>query len=212
MRMIMYYETVRNCHSLKMTAKRALRYYMIFAAVIVCMGCNRDTAGEILKEIDVSEVEAVECFGSTGGQNGEFGYELSHEYIAGFIELIQKAELGEEVSEDQAFSVGAIVYYIIHFQDGNSVEISPGDYFMVEDKYYVFENRDELWDSFVKYNSKFEIISMIQSGAPLQRLPSNLSLSHTIMISGWTMVSGLSASFTSNGAGNTWQSPFFCRK
>lgn len=148
------YETAANCYGLKMAVKRVLRNYLILMAVIVCMGCNRDTAAEILKEIDVSEVESVECFGSTGGQNGEFGYELSREDIAGFIELIQKVKFGKEVSEDQAFSVGAVVYYTIYFQDGDSVEISPGDYFMVEDKYYVFKNMDTLWDSFVKYNSK----------------------------------------------------------
>ena len=48
---------------------------------------------------------------------------------------------------------GAVSYYTIYFATDETLTISPGKYFEVEDTYYEFDNYDELWDEFIVFNS-----------------------------------------------------------
>ncbi len=46
--------------------------------------------------------------------------------------------------------------YSYSFSDDEVIEfitISPGKYFKVADRYYEFDNYDELWDEFIVFNS-----------------------------------------------------------
>ena len=52
-----------------------------------------------------------------------------------------------------ALSNGAVSYYTLYFTDGETLTISPGQYFKIEDTYYDFKNYDELWDEFIEFNS-----------------------------------------------------------
>lgn len=58
------------------------------------------------------------------------------------------------VDEKEALSSGAVVYYTLQLTDDKTLKISPGEYFMVGETYYRFENFDELWDEFVKFKEK----------------------------------------------------------
>ena len=46
-----------------------------------------------------------------------------------------------------------VSYYTIYFATDETLTISPGKYFEVEDTYYEFDNYDELWDEFIVFNS-----------------------------------------------------------
>lgn len=52
-----------------------------------------------------------------------------------------------------ALSNGAVSYYTLYFTDSETLTISPGQYFKIEDTYYDFKNYDELWDEFIEFNS-----------------------------------------------------------
>ena len=62
-------------------------------------------------------------------------------------------KLGDAVDEKDALSNGAVAYYKLYYTDGETLTISPGRYFKIEDTYYEFRNYDELWDKFIEFNS-----------------------------------------------------------
>ena len=64
-----------------------------------------------------------------------------------------KVKLGDEVDESKAVSSGAVSYYTIYLVTDETLTISPGKYFKVADRYYEFDNYDELWDEFIVFNS-----------------------------------------------------------
>lgn len=107
-----------------------------------------------LKNLEADEVESVFLAGSTGGLDGFYEYTLSDSEIYSFVELLNKVHLGHRViSKEMAFSVGASSHYTISYKNGKELKISPGEFFEMNDKYYVFTNCEELWDEFIPFNS-----------------------------------------------------------
>ena len=99
------------------------------------------------------KLKKLKLSGTTGTENGESTYFLSEEESKEFIDLLKRVELGHEVDECQALGSGAVSYYTLYFYDDDFLVISPGSYFNVDGVYYSFENYDQLWDSFVYFNS-----------------------------------------------------------
>ena len=80
-------------------------------------------------------------------------YSFSDKEVVEFIDLLNQVKLGDIVDENKALSSGAVSYYTIYFATDETLTISPGKYFEVEDTYYEFDNYDELWDEFIVFNS-----------------------------------------------------------
>ncbi len=78
---------------------------------------------------------------------------FSDKEVVEFIDLLNQVKLGDIVDENKALSSGAVSYYTIYFATDETLTISPGKYFEVEDTYYEFDNYDELWDEFIVFNS-----------------------------------------------------------
>ena len=95
----------------------------------------------------------IECIGTTGGIDGDYSYSFSDDEVIEFINLLNQVKLGDEVDENKALSSGAVSYYTIHLATDETLTISPGKYFKVADRYYEFDNYDELWDEFIVFNS-----------------------------------------------------------
>ena len=110
--------------------------------------CEQD-----LESIDASEIKQIEHTGTTGGKDGNFSYSFSDKEVVEFIDLLNQVKLGDIVDENKALSSGAVSYYTIYFATDETLTISPGKYFEVEDTYYEFDNYDELWDEFIVFNS-----------------------------------------------------------
>ncbi len=106
-----------------------------------------------LESIDASEIKQIEHTGTTGGKDGDYSYSFSDKEVVEFIDLLNQVKLGDIVDENKALSSGAVSYYTIHFATDETLTISPGKYFEVEDTYYEFDNYDELWDEFIVFNS-----------------------------------------------------------
>lgn len=134
--------------------RRLIRVIVICLATAVLIYCvyGRMDQNE-LKDLEADEVESIFLAGSTGGLDGFYEYTFSDNDIYGFIELLNKVQLGRRVSEKEAFSVGASSYYTITYKDGKELMVSPGEFFQIDDKYYVFTNYEELWDEFATFNS-----------------------------------------------------------
>lgn len=121
---------------------------MLLIMILLCLIFYRQhKVTEILTEIKAAEVESVQCTGTSGGIDGQFEYTLSKEEISSFIDLLHNIELGKKVREEQALSAGAVTYYNILFKSGDKLSISPGPYFWIDGEYFVFENKDELWEN-----------------------------------------------------------------
>ena len=106
-----------------------------------------------LESIDASEIKQIEHTGTTGGKDGDYSYSFSDKEVVEFIDLLNQVKLGDIVDENKALSSGAVSYYTIYFATDETLTISPGKYFEVEDTYYEFDNYDELWDEFIVFNS-----------------------------------------------------------
>ena len=124
-----------------------------FLIVSILSGCGKQEPNIDLSSIDISNIDKIEHPGTTGGQNGEFSYSFSENESNGFIELLNQVKLGDAVDESDALSSGAVAYYKLYYPDGETLTISPGRYFKIEDTYYEFKNYDELWDKFIEFNS-----------------------------------------------------------
>lgn len=134
--------------------RRLIRVIVICLATAVLIYCVYGRMGQNeLKDLEADEVESIFLAGSTGGLDGFYEYTFSDNDIYSFIELLNKVKLGHGVSEKEAFSVGASSYYTITYKDGKELMVSPGEFFQIDDKYYVFTNYEELWDEFVTFNS-----------------------------------------------------------
>ena len=101
----------------------------------------------------MSEIKKIEHIGTTGGIDGDYSYSFSDNQIVEFIDLLNQVELGGKVDENKASSNGAVSYYTIYLVTDETLTISPGKYFKVADRYYEFDNYDELWDEFIVFNS-----------------------------------------------------------
>ena len=97
--------------------------------------------------------QKIEHIGTTGGIDGDYSYSFSDNQIVEFIDLLNQVELGGKVDENKASSNGAVSYYTIYLVTDETLTISPGKYFKVADRYYEFDNYDELWDEFIVFNS-----------------------------------------------------------
>lgn len=106
-----------------------------------------------LTGIDMTDIEKIEHKGTTGGKDGSYLYCLTESESNDLIDFLHQVELGNKVDERKASSSGAVSYYTLHFTDGETLTISPGRYFKMEDTYYEFNNYDELWDEFIGRNS-----------------------------------------------------------
>ena len=122
-----------------------------FLVVSILSGCGKQRPNIDLKSIDISNINKVEHTGTTGGQNGEYSYSLSESESNGFIELLNQVKLGNTIVAQ--LSSGTVSYYTLYYTDGETLTISPGQYFKIEDTYYEFKNYDELWDKFIEFNS-----------------------------------------------------------
>lgn len=125
---------------------------LVAAVLLICIVYGRMGQNE-LKDLEADEVESIFLAGSTGGLDGFYEYTFSDNDIYGFIELLNKVQLGRRVSDETALSVGVSSYYTITYKDGKELMVSPGELFQIDDKYYVFTNYEELWDEFVTFNS-----------------------------------------------------------
>ena len=101
----------------------------------------------------MSEIKKIEHIGTTGGIDGDYSYPFSDNQIVEFIDLLNQVELCGKVDENKASSNGAVSYYTIYLVTDETLTISPGKYFKVADRYYEFDNYDELWDEFIVFNS-----------------------------------------------------------
>ena len=117
------------------------------------LGCGKQDVNKDLESIDASEIKQIEHTGTTGGKDGNFSYSFSDKEVVEFIDLLNQVKLGDIVDENKALSSGAVSYYTIYFATDETLTISPGKYFEVEDTYYEFDNYDELWDEFIVFNS-----------------------------------------------------------
>lgn len=117
------------------------------------LGCGKQDVNKDLESIDASEIKQIEHTGTTGGKDGDYSYSFSDKEVVEFIDLLNQVKLGDIVDENKALSRGAVSYYTIHFATDETLTISPGKYFEVEDTYYEFDNYDELWDEFIVFNS-----------------------------------------------------------
>ena len=117
------------------------------------LGCGKQDVNKDLESIDASEIKQIEHTGTTGGKDGDYSYSFSDKEVVEFIDLLNQVKLGDIVDENKALSSGAVSYYTIYFATDETLTISPGKYFEVEDTYYEFDNYDELWDEFIVFNS-----------------------------------------------------------
>ncbi len=116
-------------------------------------GCSKQEKADKLIAVNADEIDKIICTGRNGGEDGSFEYSLTESEIDDFVKLLNEVSLGDEVDKNEALSSGAVVYYTVQFTDDKTLEISPGEYFMVGGTYYRFKNFDELWDEFIKFNS-----------------------------------------------------------
>lgn len=124
-----------------------------FLIISILSGCGKQEPINALASIETSDIDKVEHTGTTGGQNGGYSYSLSESESSGFIDLLNQVELGNAVDERDALSNGAVSYYTLYYTDGETLTISPGQYFKIGDTYYEFMNYEELWDEFIVFNS-----------------------------------------------------------
>ena len=124
-----------------------------FLLVSILSGCRKQEPNIDLASIDISDIDKVEHTGTTGGNKGGYSYSFSDSESSGFIDLLNQVELANAVDETEALSNGAASYYTLYFTDGETLTISPGRYFKIEDTYYDFKNYDELWDGFIEFNN-----------------------------------------------------------
>ena len=117
------------------------------------LGCGKQDVNIDLETIDVSEIKKIECIGTTGGIDGDYSYSFSDNEVVEFVDLLNQVKLGDKVDENKALSNGAVSYYTIYFATDETLTISPGKYFIIEDTFYEFNNYDELWDEFIAFNS-----------------------------------------------------------
>lgn len=117
------------------------------------LGCGKQDVNKDLESIEASEIKQIEHTGTTGGKDGDYSYSFSDDEVIEFINLLNQVKLGDEVDENKALSSGAVSYYTIHLATDETLTISPGKYFKVADRYYKFDNYDELWDEFIVFNS-----------------------------------------------------------
>ena len=127
--------------------------FTLVLALSVLSGCGKQGPDIDLADIDISEIDKIEHTGTTGGKDGGFSYTFSEKEASGFLDLLDQVELGSAVDEKEALTSGAVSYYTLYFTDGETLTISPGQYFKIEDTYYDFKNYDELWDEFIEFNS-----------------------------------------------------------
>ena len=125
---------------------------LIFLASTL-LGCGKRDVNIDLENIAVSEIKKIEHMGTTGGLDGDYSYSFSDNEVVEFIDLLNQVKLDDKVAENKALSNGAVSYYTIYFSTDETLTISPGKYFKVEDTFYEFDNYDELWDAFIVFNS-----------------------------------------------------------
>jgi len=126
---------------------------ILISLIGTLLGCGKQDVNKDLESIDASEIKQIEHTGTTGGKDGNFSYSFSDKEVVEFIDLLNQVKLGDIVDENKALSSGAVSYYTIYFATDETLTISPGKYFEVEDTYYEFDNYDELWDEFIVFNS-----------------------------------------------------------
>lgn len=124
-----------------------------FLLVSILSGCGKQELSIDFASIDISDIEKFEHTGTTGGKDGGYSYTFSDSESSNFIDLLNQVGLGNAVDDTGALSNGAVSYYTLYFTDGETLTISPGQYFKIEDTYYDFKNYDELWDEFIEFNS-----------------------------------------------------------
>lgn len=126
---------------------------ILISLIGTLLGCGKQDVNKDLESIDASEIKQIELTGATGGKDGNYSYFFSDKEVVEFIDLLNQVKLGDIVDENKALSSGAVSYYTIYFATDETLTISPGKYFEVEDTYYEFDNYDELWDEFIVFNS-----------------------------------------------------------
>ena len=151
-----------NTECKKTVSKIILSFILIMMTLL--SGCHKNTTNSAIEfgTIDVSEIDKIELFGTTGGKDGNYSYTLSDQEKKEFVHLLNQVELGDEVDKNQALSSGAVTYYKLYFQGKDIVTLCPGHYFGVDEKYYEFVNFDKLWDEFVTFNSKQDTSEKLQ--------------------------------------------------
>ena len=126
---------------------------ILISLIGTLLGCGKQDVNKDLESIDASEIKQIELTGTTGGKAANYSYFFSDKEVVEFIDLLNQVKLGDIVDENKALSSGAVSYYTIYFATDETLTISPGKYFEVEDTYYEFDNYDELWDEFIVFNS-----------------------------------------------------------
>lgn len=106
-----------------------------------------------LHDLTTADIKSVVMSGDTGGAQGSHEHTFSDAEIESFIKLLNEVQLGEQISEEKAISVGAVSNYTITNLDNSVLLISSGTYFKVNNQYYEFSNKDELWNEFISFNS-----------------------------------------------------------
>lgn len=128
--------------------RRYFKYLFIAVVAVCCLSGCKNNPEEKLQNIEVSEIEKIECKGNTGGKDGSFSYCIPKENYDDFAELLGRVKLGEKVDRNSASSSGASKFFTVYFTDGQSLKFSPMYYFYLDGTYYEFENYGELSGSF----------------------------------------------------------------
>lgn len=129
-----------------------MRHYykpLVIAVFVFCFlsGCKNNPE-EKLKNIEVSEIEKIECKGDTGEKDGFYTYCIPEENYDDFVDLLGRVKLGEKVDRNRASSSGASFFFTLYFSDGQNLKFSPMHFFYLDGTYYEFENHAELNGSF----------------------------------------------------------------
>lgn len=128
-------------------------FLCVFALVFVIFISRQNTVSTPLDSLELKDIEEIQLSGSTGELNGRYQHVFSNDEIGDFVNLLDKVKLGKEVAAEKAASNGATAYYHITFKNGDKLTLQPGQYFLVNENYYVFKNMDDIWDEFVAFNS-----------------------------------------------------------
>ena len=127
---------------------------ILISLIGTLLGCGKQDVNKDLESIDASEIKQIELTGTTGGKDGNYSYFFSDKEVVEFIDLLNQVKTWWHSRWKQKhYQVELFLITQSILTTDETLTISPGKYFEVEDTYYEFDNYDELWDEFIVFNS-----------------------------------------------------------
>lgn len=137
---------------------------LIIVTILIWAGWNMKTnmmdKNRDLSQLKSEDIEKIHGYFYSDSYNGENDsrVEMTREQIEKFAELMNQVKLGKVISEKKAQSVGASITYTVTMKGGTKYILRPGQYFQINDTYYIFRNYDKLWEKFFAFNSSWQPI------------------------------------------------------